>query len=165
MCWDVHSFAVPVLGHERGFSASTVGLVLGAFTLSVTAVRFVIPWLAHRLDEIVVVRSAMLGTAVVFALYPLATTPWLMGACALLLGLTLGAVQPMIMSTLHRLTPQHRHGEAIALRSMAINGSSTLMPLLFGVFGTAFGAGLLFWAVGAAVGSGAWLARGLQPRT
>jgi hypothetical protein len=29
-CWDVHTFAVPVLGHERGFSASTIGLVLGA---------------------------------------------------------------------------------------------------------------------------------------
>ena len=29
MCWDVHSFAVPILGHERGYSASTIGLVLG----------------------------------------------------------------------------------------------------------------------------------------
>jgi MFS family permease len=38
-CWDVHAFAVPVLGHERGFSASTIGFVLGSFTLSVTAVR------------------------------------------------------------------------------------------------------------------------------
>ena len=37
-----------------------------------------------------------------------------MGGCAVLLGLTLGAVQPMIMSTLHHLTPDGRHGEAIA---------------------------------------------------
>ena len=27
--WDVHSFAVPVLGHGRGYNASTIGLVLG----------------------------------------------------------------------------------------------------------------------------------------
>ena len=33
-CWDVHTFAVPVLGHERGFSASTIGLILGTFTLA-----------------------------------------------------------------------------------------------------------------------------------
>ena len=26
-CWDVHMFAVPILGHERGFSASTIGLI------------------------------------------------------------------------------------------------------------------------------------------
>ena len=29
--WDVHSFLVPILGHERGFSASAIGLVLGVF--------------------------------------------------------------------------------------------------------------------------------------
>jgi MFS family permease len=135
--WDVHSFAVPVLGHARGYSASTIGLVLGVFTAAVTLVRFAIPLLAHRLQEVTVLRVAMLLTGMVFCLYPFAATPWLMGGCAALLGLTLGAVQPMIMSTLHHLTPTHRLGEAIALRSMAINLSSSVMPLSFGVVGTA----------------------------
>lgn len=163
MCWDVHIFAVPVLGHERGFNASTIGLILGTFTLSVTLVRLVIPLLAHRLSELLVLRTAMLGTGVVFVLYPLAPNPWLMGLCAGCLGLTLGSVQPMVMSMLHHLTPQQRHGEALALRSMAMNMSSTLMPLVFGATGAVAGAALLFWAVGAAVGSGSWLARRLQP--
>ena len=160
--WDVHSFAVPVLGHARGYSASTIGLVLGTFTAAVTLVRFAVPLLAHRLSEVVVLRFAMLLTGVVFSLYPFAATPWLMGGCALLLGLTLGAVQPMIMSTLHHLTPAHRHGEAIAFRSMAINFSSSVMPLAFGLAGTALGPGVLFWLMGAAVGGGSWAARGLQ---
>ena len=163
MCWDVHAFAVPVLGHERGFSASTIGLILGTFTLSVSAVRLVIPMLAHRMDEVIVLRGAMLGTAAVFAAYPLAATPWLMGGCAVMLGLTLGPVQPMIMSTLHHLTPEGRHGESLAFRSMAINTSSTLMPLAFGLAGTAVGAAALFWAVAGAVGAGSWLARRLAP--
>lgn len=162
MCWDVHAFAVPILGHERGFSASTIGLILGTFTLSVTVVRVFIPMLAHRLREITVVRASMLGTGVVFALYPLAGSPWLMGTLAVFLGMTLGCVQPMIMSTLHHLTPEHRHGEALAFRSMAINASSTVMPLVFGAAGTVVGAAVLFWAVGAAVGSGSWLARRLE---
>ena len=161
MCWDVHTFAVPILGHERGFSASTIGLILGAFTLSVTAVRAVIPLLAHRLREATVVRTAMVGTGAVFALYPLAPNAWLMGLCALLLGVTLGSVQPMMMSLLHHLTPDERHGEALALRSMAINASSTVMPLVFGATGTLLGAAVLFWAVGGAVGAGSWLARRL----
>ncbi len=161
MCWDVHTFAVPLLGHERGFSASTIGLVLGSFTLSVTLVRLAIPWLAHRLNELVVLRAAMLGCGLVFALYPLAHNPWLMGLCAVGLGLALGSVQPMVMSLLHELTPDERHGEALALRSMAINTSSTLMPLLFGAAGTLAGAGLLFWVVGALVASGAWPAKAL----
>jgi hypothetical protein len=68
----------------------------------------------------------------------------------------------MIMSTLHRLTPHDRHGEAIALRSMTLNLSSTVMPLLFGVAGSAVGVSALFWVMGGAVGGGNWLARALQ---
>jgi MFS family permease len=160
-CWDVHTFAVPILGHERGFAASTIGLVLGVFPLAVATVRLAIPLLAHRMEEVTVLRLAMVGTALVFVVYPLAASPWLMGGCAIVLGITLGAVQPMIMSTLHQLTPEHRHGEALALRSMTMNASGTVMPLLFGVAGSVVGVGGLFWLVGAAVGAGNWVARGL----
>jgi MFS family permease len=160
-CWDVHTFALPVLGHERGYSASTIGFILGTFTLSVTVVRLFIPLLAHRLSEVVVLRSAMVATGLIFALYPFAPTPLWMGVCAIFLGVSLGSVQPMVLSTLHQLTPDGRHGEALALRSMALNGSSTLMPLVFGATGTALGAAVLFWAVGAAVAAGSGLARGL----
>ena len=77
------------------------------------------------------------------------------------LGLALGSTQPMIMSTLHQLAPAHRHGEAIALRSVAINASSALMPLLFGALGTALRASSLFWAMGAVLGAGSRSARRL----
>lgn len=164
-CWDVHTFAVPVLGHELGFSASTIGLILGTFTLSVSLVRLAIPLLMHRVRGVTVVRVAMVGTGLVFGLYPLAHSPWLMGACAVLLGITLGCVQPMIMSTLHDITPNGRHGESLAFRSMAINLSSSLMPLVFGAVGLALGASALFWLVGSAVASGSWAARRLGART
>ncbi len=160
--WDVHSFAVPVLGHARGYNASTIGLVLGVFTAAITVVRFIIPLFAHRLQEPTVLRSAMLMTAVVFAVYPFATTPWGMATCAALLGLALGAVQPMVMSTLHHLTPPDRHGEAIAFRSMTINFSSSVMPLAFGLAGTVIGPGAVFWLMGAAVGGGSWAVSGLK---
>ena len=165
MCWDVHIFAVPLLGHERGFSASTIGLILGAFTLAVTLVRLLIPGLAHRLDERQVLRAAMAATGLVFVLYPLAPNPWWLAACAVLLGVTLGSVQPMVMSMLHHVTPQQRHGEALALRSMAINLSSTALPLVFGATGALLGAAVLFWAVGAAVGLGSTLVRRLPTVT
>jgi MFS family permease len=163
MSWDVHSFAVPLLGHERGFSASTVGLILGTFTLSVTGIRLAIPVLAHRLNEVAVMRGAMAGTALIFAAYPLAPNAWAMGAMAVLLGITLGSVQPMIMTVLHQVTPAGRHGEALALRSMAINATSTVMPLVFGASGALVGTTALFWAVGAAVLAGSRMPRRFSP--
>jgi len=161
--WDVHSFLVPILGHERGFSASAIGLVLGVFATAVAAVRLVIPFLAHRLREGRVLVGSMLIAGFVFAIYPFAQAAWFMGLCAVVLGLALGAVQPMIMTTLHQITPVERHGEAIALRSMAINFSSAVMPLAFGFVGAALGASALFWVMGAAVASGSVAARRVGP--
>ena len=157
--WDVHSFLVPILGHERGFSASAIGLILGVFATSVAAVRLAIPVLAHRLREAHVLVGAMLLCSAVFAVYPFARASWVMGCCAIVLGLALGAVQPMIMTTLHQITPAARHGEAIALRSMAINFSSAVMPLAFGLAGATLGASALFWMMGVAVASGSLAAR------
>lgn len=160
--WDVHTFAVPVLGHERAYSASTIGLILAAFTLSVTAVRFLIPMLASRLEASRVIRGAMIGTALTLLAYPWMPGPWGMAACAVVLGLMLGSVQPMILSTLMRITPEARHGEALALRSMTLNTSSAAMPLVYGLFGAVVGAGVLFWAMGAVMLLGQGLARGLR---
>lgn len=161
-CWDVHTFVVPVLGHERGFSASTVGAILGAFAIAAAAIRIVLPVFAARLREHVVLTCAMLVAAAVFLVYPFMAQPWTMGLCSVVLGFALGSVQPMVMSTMHQITPEARHGEALGLRAMAINGSSVLMPMLFGTVGTVVGVSVVFWVVGSAVaacGRPAWLLR------
>jgi MFS family permease len=157
-CWDVHTFVVPVLGHERGLSASVIGTILGAFAVAAALVRLALPMLAAHLRERVVVSGAMAATALLFAVYPFMQVPLAMGLCSVLLGVTLGSVQPMIMSTLHQITPEHRHGEAVAMRIMAINASSVAMPMLFGAAGAFIGISGVFWTVGAAVGAGTRLA-------
>lgn len=142
--WDLHSFLVPLLGHELGLTASVIGSVLGIFSLSVTGVRLLVPLLAERLREQQVLLGAMLMVAAVYAIYPLASSATGMMGCAVLLGLALGSVQPMIMTTLHHLAPPERQGEAIALRSALINLSSATLPLGYGLLGGALGAAGLF---------------------
>lgn len=161
-CWDVHTFVVPVLGHERGYSASVIGTILGAFAVSAAVVRVFLPLLAAHLREWAVVTVAMVVTALLFAVYPFMPTAWAMGLCSVLLGLALGTVQPMIMSTLHQITPHAMHGQAIALRLMTINLSSVLMPMLFGTAGGVVGISVVFWTVGALVGLGSHAAWGLR---
>ncbi len=160
-CWDVHLFVVPVIGHERGFNASVIGGILGGFAIAAALVRVVMPLFAARLREHVVIASAMLITAAVFGVYPFMDSAMAMGACSVLLGLALGSVQPMVMSTLHQITPDTRHGEALGLRLMAINASSVAMPIFFGSLGAVIGVSALFWTVGLVVGLGSRLAFGL----
>lgn len=162
-CWDVHTFVVPVLGHERGFSASVVGTILGAFAISAAFIRVCLPWISRHVQEHQIITGAMLSTALLFGLYPFMPTAWSMGFCSVLLGMVLGMVQPMIMSTLHQITPQHRQGEALGLRLMSINASSVLMPILFGAAGAIAGVAPVFWVVGGAVGWGARAAWHLRP--
>jgi len=153
-CWDVHTFVVPVLGHERGIPASVIGSILGGFAVAAALVRVVMPLLAAQLREWVVIATAMGFTALVFGIYPFMDTPLAMGVCSVLLGISLGSVQPMVMSMLHQITPEHRHGEAVAMRIMAINASSVTMPILFGLAGSVIGISGVFWIVGAMVAGG-----------
>jgi predicted MFS family arabinose efflux permease len=160
--WDVHAFLVPVLGHERGLSASVIGSILGGFGLGATAVRLLAPMVAAQLREWIVLSTAMTAAAIVFGLYPLMHAPLSMGVCSALLGLSLGSTQPVVMSLLHRLAPEHRYGEAVAMRLIVNNASSVGIPMVSGLAGALIGAGGVFWAAGLMVAAGARLTVGLR---
>jgi MFS-type transporter involved in bile tolerance (Atg22 family) len=143
-------------------SASVIGTILGAFAIAAAVIRVVMPMVAAHLREWAMVAGAMVSTALLFAVYPFLHAPLAMALCSILLGFALGTVQPMIMSMLHQMTPEHRHGEALALRMMVINASSVAMPVLFGAAGAVVGVSAVFWGVGAVVGAGSRLAWSLK---
>jgi len=161
-CWDVHTFVVPLLGHERGISASAIGTIMGVFALCAALIRFVLPAIAQRLTEWQIMTISMFMTGVMMGVYSFLNAAWMMAICSGVLGLFLGAVQPMLMSTMHQITPEHRQGEALGVRLMMVNASSVFMPMLFGMVGTLIGVKGLFWCVSAAVTSGSSLAWGLR---
>lgn len=160
--WDVHTFVLPLLGHERGLSASVIGSILGAFAVAAAAIRVLLPLFSSRVSERGVITTSNIVTALVFAVYPLTASALGMGACSVVLGLALGAVQPMVMSLLHQITPPARHGEALGLRLMTLNASSVAMPMLFGAAGALIGVAGVFWVVGGIVATGTRAVWGLK---
>jgi predicted MFS family arabinose efflux permease len=150
--WDLHAFMGPVLGHESGLPASVIGTILGVFAIGAAVVRLGLPTIAGRVREWVLVTGATAIARIGFLVYPLSRSALVMGLCSAVIGTSLGAVQPMIMSMLHQITPRHRHGEALAVRLILVNLSSVGMPLLFGVF----------WTMGALVSVGSRLGVGLR---
>ncbi|MET0543707.1 MAG: MFS transporter [Variovorax sp.] len=160
--WDVHTFVLPILGHERGLSASVIGSILGAFAVAAAGIRVVLPMIASRVSERSVITASNVVTALVFAVYPWMASALGMGACSVVLGVALGAVQPMVMSMLHQITPHARHGEALGLRVMTLNASSVAMPMLFGAAGALIGVAGVFWVVGGVVAAGTRAVWGLR---
>ncbi len=135
--WDAHSFVVPVIGHAKGLSASSIGLVLAAFAVAACVVRLAIIRWAEALDEMKALRVAMGMAAATLAVYAwLPGTPGLMLGSALL-GLALGSVQPMVLAMLHQVTPPDRHGQALGLRMVATNAATVAMPVGFGLLAAA----------------------------
>ncbi|MDP2005378.1 MAG: MFS transporter [Rubrivivax sp.] len=164
-CWDAHAFALPILGHERGLSASVIGAVLASYAVTSAAVRLAIPFMAERLQPRLLMAGALALTAAVFLAYPSLDSAWAMAACAGVLGLGLGAIQPAVMSTLHALAPDGRQGEALGLRSTVIHFSTLVMPLGFGALGAALGVAPVFWLTGLALSAGSWQAWRLPRRS
>jgi predicted MFS family arabinose efflux permease len=136
-CWDAHSFVVPVVGHARGLSAVSIGVVLGSFAFAATCVRLAIVRFADNLNEGKALRTAMVVAMLTFMAYA-----WLPGTAGLMagsavLGIALGSVQPMILAMLHHVTPPERHGQALGLRMLTVNGATVAMPAGFGLLAAA----------------------------
>lgn len=159
MVWDLFSFVVPIHGFGIGLSASTIGLILGAFGGAVFVVRLALPLVIHRLGEWQMLIGAMISTGVALFIFPLVhTVPVLIGL-GFFLGAGLGGAQPMIMSLLYSKAPPGRGAEAIGVRTLLINISQTVIPLLFGALGTALGMTPVFWTMAALLVGGGYYVR------
>jgi predicted MFS family arabinose efflux permease len=158
MAWDLFVFVMPIYGTSIGLSASTIGAVLGSFAAATFAVRLALPWLARRLSEWQFITSTLFVACAAYVLFPLVRTVPLIASIAFLLGLGLGASQPSLISLIQQSTPEGRLGEALGVRTMVLNVSHTLLPLLFGGIGTALGMGPVFWSMAAFLGAGGFLA-------
>ena len=159
VAWDVYSFAIPVHGSLVGLSASEIGLVMASFAAATFTVRLAMPFFVQHVKPWTMLISALLIAGLSFFLLPFASNVALMMALMFLLGLGLGAPQPMVLTLLHESAPAGRAAEALGLRTSLINGSQTVMPLMFGAVGAALGMMPVFWTISAALLFGSFYAR------
>lgn len=161
--WDLHTVMLPLLGHARGLSAAVIGTILGAFSLAAAIIRLVTPALASRVKEWALMACALGLASVLLAIYPLLTSVVAMTLCSVLIGMSIGTVQPLVMALLHQITPPERHGQAAGMRMVMINISSVSTPMVAGSAGGLLGVAGVFWAGAALLAIGVRQASGLKP--
>lgn len=159
VAWDVYGFAIPVHGSLLGLSASKIGVVMGAFAAATFTVRLAIPFFVARVKPWTLLAGALLVSGASFLALAFAESAGAMMVFVFFLGLGLGAPQPMMLTLLHESAPKGRAAEALGLRTTLINGSQTVMPVLFGAVGTAVGVVPIFWAIAIALVGGGLFAR------
>ena len=95
----------------------------------------------------------------VYMLFPFVHTAGALMAMSFTLGLGLGMSQPMVMALLHIHAPPGRTGEAAGVRMSLVQAMAVAVPLTFGTLGATIGLTPVFWAVGASLAAGGYLAR------
>lgn len=152
--WDLFTFVLPLHASHLGFSASTIGLILGCFSAATFAVRLAMPWISRTLSEWQVLTAALTLAVGCYAAFPLMHQVGSITAVAMLLGMAVGSSQPNMLALLHHSSPPGRAAEAVGMRVTIGNASQVLLPLAFGGAGTALGLQAVFWGMSAMIGAG-----------
>jgi MFS family permease len=156
--WDLFTFMVPIHGARSGFPASTIGLILGCFSVATFIVRLAMPWISRRLTEWQILVTALALAALCYAVFPFMRQPLPLTIVAAILGLAVGASQPNMLALLHHAAPAGRAAEAVGMRITIGNACQVALPLAFGGAGAALGMPVVFWSMTAIIGAGLPLA-------
>lgn len=158
--WECMNLMAPIYGHSIGLSATTIGVVLGAFSAGTFVVRLTMPLVAHRLPPWRLLGFAFLIAGCGFALIPFTATAPMLVALTFSIGMGLGVSQPLVTSLLFETAPAHRIGEALGFRTMLVKAGEAVFPLALGGLGTLLGVAPIYWGVAAVMGTGVWITQG-----
>ena len=156
---DLFGLYMPIYAHGLGFSATAIGLVMGAFGAAAFITRLAIPPVTARWGEHAVMTATLALSAAAFVAVPFTEQPLLLAAVAFLIGLGLGCGQPLTMILSFNAAPAGRAAEAIAMRLTVSYGAHIVIPPAFGAVGAALGVAPIFWTCALLLGAGSWITR------
>jgi predicted MFS family arabinose efflux permease len=159
LAWDCFAFMIPILGLDRGYSASAIGMVLSCFAAGTFIVRALLPWLSRKTTEWRTLSISCALAALVFTLLPLANTIFLLSALSLIFGISAGVGHPNILNLLLRTVSPSRAGEASGLRIMTGNLAGMLGTASCGAVAAASGVLPVFLSLAAIAGVASWHAK------
>ena len=161
--WDLYTFYVPIYGHSIGLSASTIGVILGAFAAASFIVRVALPKLTRRYSVETVLATAMGIAALLFLPFALIEYVPALMALSFGIGLTLGVSQPLTLNLTYNRSPAGRAGEVTGLRLMINNITHIGVPLAAGSVGALLGIVPVFWASAMILLVSGWMSHNDRP--
>src|SRR5258706_11114019 len=129
MGWDIYTFLRPIFSARIGPSAGAMGIIMSSFAIATFVVRALLTMLVRRVRQWLLIASAMTLAGAAYLLFPFVESVPLLIALSFVLGLGLGASQPVIMALLYEASPRGRQGEAVGIRTTMMNASQTFIPL------------------------------------
>jgi len=132
----VLSFLVLYLTRDRGFSAERAGFVLFLYGAGAIVSGPLAGRLADRWGCAPLMRASLFSSGVVLLLYPLARSPFAIGAATILLAMLTEAFRPAAMAFFGETVVPARRKSAFALYRLAINLGMAIGPAVGGILAT-----------------------------
>jgi MFS family permease len=161
--WDLYLFYMPIYGNSIGMSGALIGKVLAIFAVGTFVVRFAMPWLVKRFTARYTLAAFVVFGAVMLVIVPFVTDAFVLGGVSFLLGLALGCGQPLTLMLSYNRSPPGRTGEVTGIRLTLNHGMHSMVPLIAGAIGSAFGAAPPFIMIAAILASSGWVATTVTP--
>jgi MFS family permease len=138
-------FYMPVYGSSIGLSASAIGVVIATYSAAAFIVRLILPRLIARLGEEKVLAYALFLAAAGFMLTPFFNSYRMLALASFIFGFGMGCIDPVTIMLTFSNSVEGRSGEALGMRITINQLTGTIIPVVFGVIGSAFGAFPVFW--------------------
>ena len=153
--WDLFNLYMPFYMRNMGFTATTIGYVMGSYGVAAIITRIAIPPITARWGVQRMIACALLLAAVGFVFVPLSNAPAVLMLLSFVIGLGVGCGQPLSMTLAYNAAPPGRVAEGIAMRLAVSYGAHVFIPTAFGALGSLIGLAPVFWLCAAALTGGA----------
>ncbi len=143
--WDLFNLYMPVYMRNLGFTATTIGYIMGTYGIAAIITRVAIPPITARWGVQRMIAVALAIAACGFVFVPFTVVPALLMVLSFVIGLGVGCGQPLSMTLAYNASPPGRAAECIAMRLAVSYGAHVFIPTAFGALGAAIGLAPVFW--------------------
>jgi MFS family permease len=146
---DVFTAYMPVLGEQRGIGPRAIGALLALRAAASMASRIGIAGIVRRVGRRRLISLSAAAAAVALGAITFTHDVWALAALTVVAGVGLGFGQPLSMTMVVQLVPEHARATALGLRLTGNRLGQVATPAAAGVVAGSAGAGSVFWLLSA----------------
>jgi len=136
---DIYIAFFPLIANSKGLSTSLIGLIISINAGAGIVVRFFLPYILGKKNQDVIMNVLLIGTGLVYLVIAFANYLFLIIFSSMVLGLCVGAGQPLAITKTINSLPNDRTGEGLGLRVSINRLTQIFYPVILGVVATALG--------------------------
>jgi len=161
---DVFTAYLPVIGHERDIGPAVIGALLALRAAASLASRVGIAQLVRRIGRPQLMTAAAAASAAALTGLTFTGDLAVLAVLAIVVGVGLGFAQPLSMTIVVQLVPEHARASALAVRLTGNRLGQVAAPAAAGLVAGRAGASSVFWMTsGLLVASGLAVAKRPKP--